>query len=86
MCANNRVYVQYRNMLYRRGNECRLNSVFRDGGSGGEETGGAAAAGGATSAADGLTATWAAALGAAMLGPAQEADEDKVRIGDKKDC
>lgn len=69
-------------MLYRRGNECRLNSVFRDGGGGGggdETTGTGPTAGGVTtSAADGLTATWAAALGAAMLGPAQDADDDKV--------
>lgn len=76
-----RVFVQYRNMLYRRGNECGLNSVFRDGGGGGEETAGSGAAGGVTSAADGLTATWAAALGEAMLGPAQEADDDKVSEG-----
>lgn len=72
-------------MLYRRGNDCRLGSVFRD--SGGEETAGAAAgpaAAGVASAADGLTATWAAALGAAMLGPAQEADVDKVREGRKE--
>eukprot|EP00752_Nemacystus_decipiens_P007232 g6473.t1 len=76
------VLRSYRDMLYRRGTECRLNSVFRDDGGGGEDKAGAGAgAGGTASAADGLTATWAAALGAAMLGPAQEADDDKSPIG-----
>lgn len=65
-------------MLYRRGNDCRLNSVFRDSG-GGDDTQEASGAGGVTSAADGLTASWAAALEAAMVGPGQEDGGDKVR-------
>lgn len=73
---------QYRDMLYWRGNDCRLNTVFRDDGGGdfdGEALG-AGGTGGVTSAADGMAATWAAALGAAMLGAGSggEDEDDKV--------
>lgn len=70
--------VQYRDMLYWKGNDCRLSSVFRDGG--GDEEAAGAAGGNITSAADGLTATWAAALDAAVLGSGQGEHGDKVCI------
>ncbi|CAM9192731.1 unnamed protein product [Scytosiphon promiscuus] len=76
------VLRSYRDMLYWRGNDCRLNSVFRDDGGGGFD-GEAGGAGGVTSAADGMAATWAAALGAAMLGAGLgvEDEGDKTPIG-----
>ncbi|CBN76706.1 hypothetical protein Esi_0000_0496 [Ectocarpus siliculosus] len=59
--------------------------VLRSASGGGEATkgapGGGGGAGGVTSAADGLTATWAAALEAAMVGPGQEDGGDKSPIG-----
>ncbi|CAM9174230.1 unnamed protein product [Ectocarpus sp. 6 AP-2014] len=53
-------------------------TVTHVGGGGG---GGGPGGGGVTSAADGLTATWAAALEAAMVGPGQEDGGDKSPIG-----
>ncbi|CAN0145668.1 unnamed protein product [Ectocarpus sp. 12 AP-2014] len=46
-----------------------------------EASGGGGGGGGVTSAADGPTATWAAALEAAMVGPGQEDGGDKSPIG-----
>lgn len=54
---------KYRDMLYWRGNDCRLDSVFRDDG---DE-------------ADGVTVKWAAALGALLEPGHGEEEEDTVR-------